>query len=244
MRKGIPGIAKVAGALAIAGSMVMAAALPAAAAAPNRAYAALATGPISSPPIGLASYPSGVSPVTLSHAFIPGLLVTGPLRDTAGPTSASSTVTAVNVRLWRLTRLPSLTARIASSSCRFSTRTGRVHGTTRIVAGALRLLGHPVIPIATFPIRNSTLLVPGIARVTLNRQRTSFDGTLTVTAIYISWLHSRQTLSIGTSVCNAANLAPIPMLPVKTLPLSLGVLAMLLGGVGYGVRRRRLAAVA
>jgi hypothetical protein len=82
--------------------------------------------------------------------------------------------------------------------------------------------------------------MPGIATVILNRQTRAGDGTLTVTAIYVSLLSSTQTLAIGTSVCNAANLVPVPILAGKALGITLGGLGViLLGGLGYRASRRR-----
>jgi hypothetical protein len=82
--------------------------------------------------------------------------------------------------------------------------------------------------------------MPGIATVILNRQTRAGDGTLTVTAIYVSLLTSTQTLSIGTSLCNAANLVPVPILPGKSMEIALGGLGvLLLGGLGYRASRRR-----
>jgi hypothetical protein len=235
----LTGVVKAAGVLALTGGMITMAALPAAAASPNRAYGAAATGPITAAPIGLATYP-GTSPVTVANANITGLLTTGTVTDAAGPTSASSTVSAVAARL---TRLATLGATSVTSSCTFNTTTGAVSGTTTITGGAVHVLGIPVIPLTAHPARNTTITVPGVGTVILNRHTTALDGTLTVTAIYVSLLSGAQTLSIATSVCNRANLAPVPILPGKSLPLSLGGLALLLlGGVAYRVRRSRFAA--
>ncbi len=53
-----------------------------------------------------------------------------------------------------------------------------------------------------------------------------------MTAIFVSLLGSTQTLSLGVSVCNTADLAPVPMVPGKALPFALGGLGVLLiGGV-------------
>ena len=41
-------------------------------------------------------------------------------------------------------------------------------------------------------------------------------------------------------MCNAANLAPVPILPGKSLEITLGGLGLLLfGGLGYRASRRR-----
>jgi hypothetical protein len=239
MKVTMHGIGKAAGALALAGSVLVATALPAAAASPNRAYGAAATGLISAAPIGEATFP-GTSPVTLANANIPGLLTTGIVHDTAGPTSASSTVANP---LAGLAKLVSLTATVVTSSCRFNTNTGVVTGTAAIGNG--KVTGVLPITLASNPAPNTTVSVPGIATITLNRQTTALDGTLTVQAIYVSLLGSTQTLSIGVSVCNAANLAPVPILPGRSAQIVLGALVLLaLAGLGYQVstRRRRTAA--
>jgi hypothetical protein len=235
MKMGKTGILKITGSLAVAGGMIVLAAMPAAAAAPNEGYAASATGPITASPLGLATYP-GSSPVTVAHANIAGLLTTGVATGMAGPTSASSTVASVSATL---SRLASLGARAVSSSCTFNTMTGAVSGTASLTAAAVHVLGIPAITLAAHPARNTTVSVPGVATLTLNKHSTATDGTLTVTAIYVSLLGSTQTLSLGVSVCNAADLAPVPMVPSKAMPFALGGLGVLLiAGVSYGVARR------
>jgi hypothetical protein len=242
MKRSMTGVGKITGALAIAGGMIMMAALPAVAAAPNEAYAASATGLISAAPIGLATFPTGTSPVTLANANIAGLLTTGVVTDKAGPTSASSRVADVEAPL---TKLAWLGATVVESSCSFNTTTGTVSGGASITGGAVHIISFPTIKLPVHPARNTTISVPGIATITLNYHTTAPDGTLTVTAIDVSLVHSTQTLTLGTSVCNKASLSPVPMLPGKTLPLTLGGLGVLLiGGVGYRVTRRRFAAAA
>jgi hypothetical protein len=242
MKMGKAGILKITGSLAVAGGMIMMAAMPAVAASPNEGYAASATGPISVSPIGLATFP-GTSPVSVLNANIAGLLTTGVATDTAGPTSASSTVASVSATL---SRLASLGARAVSSSCTFDTTSGKVSGTASLTAAAVHVLGIPAITLATHPARNTTVSVPGVATLTLNKHSTATDGTLTVTAIYVSLLGSTQTLSLAVSVCNAADLAPVPVLPSKAMPFALGGLGVLLiAGVSYTVaRRNRLAPAA
>jgi hypothetical protein len=243
MKRGITGVSKITGALVLAGGMIMMAALPAVAAPrTNAAYAASATGRIYAPPIGLATYPTGIHYVTLPHISIRGLLTAWIVTDKAGPTFASSNVLTPRARL---TRLTTLSAKAVYSSCKFHTRTGYVSGYTKITYGAVRKFGFPTIPLPWYPAPNTKVSVPGIATITLNRQTIGYKGTLTVTAIYVKWWHVRQTLTIATSVCNRARLAPVPILPGKSLPLTLGGLGVLLiGGMGYRVTRRRFAAAA
>jgi hypothetical protein len=232
-------IGRTAGALALAGGVLVATALPAAAASPNKAYGAAATGLISQSPLGEADFP-GTSPVTLLNANIAGLLTTGIVTDTAGPTSASSVVNKVSAGLGKLV---SLTAASVRSSCSFNTNTGLVSGTATIIKGAVG--GVLPITLASHPAKNTTVSVPGIATLTLNKHTTALDGTLTVTAIYVSLVGSTQTLSLGVSVCNAANLAPVPILPGRSAQIALGAVVLLaLIGLGYQIstRRRRAAA--
>jgi hypothetical protein len=235
MKRGMTGIVKIAGSLAMAGGLIAMAAMPASAASPNRSYGAAATGLISASPIGEATYP-GTSPVTVANANIAGLLTTGVVTDAAGPTSGSSTVASVSATL---SALATLGATAVTSSCTFDTTTGTVSGTAGITDGAVHVLGLPVITLSASPAKNTSVSVPGVATITLNKQTTAGDGTLTVTAIYVSLLGSTQTLSLGVSVCNAANLAPVPMVPSKAMPFALGGLGVLLiGGVAYRTTRR------
>ena len=113
----------------------------------------------------------------------------------------------------RVSLLATLSATSVQSACTFDTNTGTVSGTTTIADGEVSVTGLPAIVLDFNPPPNSAVSVPGIATITLNRQTVAADGTLTVTAISVSLLGTTQTLSIGTSVCNAANLAPVPMVP-------------------------------
>jgi hypothetical protein len=237
----INGLIKAVASISLAGGILAAAAGPAAAASPNEAYGAAATGLINVSPLGLATFP-GTSPVTVANVNIAGLLTTGIVTDTADATSASSTIANVAVNL---SALATLRAAAVTSSCSFNANTGTVTGTSAITRGRVLLLGGlPIFLNAAAP-PNTTVSVPGVATITLNRQTTAGDGTLTVDAIYVNLLNSTQTLTIGTSVCNAASLAPVPVLPGMALPIGLGAIALLgLGGVGYQVSRRRRAAAA
>ena len=235
MTRRIPGLARIGGAVALAGALSLLAIGPASAASPNEAFAANATGLISASPIGLATFP-GTSPVTLVNANILGLLTTGVITDTADATDASSTIANVSATLATLT---SLTADAVGSSCTFNTNTDQVGGTTTIANGVINT-PLSTITLAANPAKNTTVGVPGVATVVLNAQTTAGDGTLTVTAIQVTLLGTTQTLNLGVSVCNAADLAPVPVLPGKTMPVTLGAVGLLgLAGAGLQLRRRR-----
>jgi hypothetical protein len=240
MSKAICALIRVTGAAAAAGGLVLAAALPAAAASPNRAYAASASGLISQSPLGEATFP-GTSPVTIANANIGGLLTTGVATATAGPTSASETVNGIRGILSVLARL---TASSVTSSCSFNTNTGLVTGTAAITNGEVNRPGSST-SLAANPAPNTKITVAGLVTITLNRQTKASDGTLTVTAIFVSLLGSTQRLSLGVSVCNAASLAPVPILPGMALPATLGGLVLLLAaGAAYQLSRRRRLALA
>jgi hypothetical protein len=223
-----------------AGGLVVAAMSPAYAASPNLAYAAGASGVIAVSPIGEATYP-GTSPVTVADANIAGLLTTGVATATAGPTSASENIADIGVTL---SLVASLTATAITSSCSFNTNTGVVSGTTTITDGVVSTpLGD--ITLDANPTIDEGVTVAGIADITLNQQTTASDGTLTVTAIYISLLGTTQTLSLGVSTCNAADLSGVPALPGIALPITLAGLGVaLLAVLGRQVSRRRRQAVA
>ena len=190
-------------------------------------------------PVAEATSP-GTSPVTLTHVAIPGLLQAGVVTDTADATDASSKI--ANVRL-NLAPLMSVRVRAVTSSCTFNPNTGTVSGDSSLVGGHVSAAVPTVMPV--HPARNRIITIPGVATITLNRQTTAPDGTLTVDAIYVRLLGTSQTLTVATSVCNAASLAPVPVLPGRALPIGLGGLGVLmLGGLGYQFSRRRRQAAA
>jgi hypothetical protein len=177
------------------------------------------------------------SPVTVTHADIAGLLSTGVSTAASGATSGSATVADISATLNFRT---GLTATAVTSSCSFNTNTGALTGTAALTDGRVTVAGVPTTPLTASPFLNTVLTLPGIATVIMNRQTRAGDGTLTVNAIYVSWLGSTQTLAIGTSVCNAANLVPLPLLPGKSLEVTLGGLGVLL----YSALRKRALTVA
>lgn len=233
---------KVAASVSLACGIAAAAAGPALAASPNEAYGAAATGLISVSPLGLATFP-GTSSVTVANVNIAGLLTTGVVTDKADAVSASSTIANPRVGL---SALATLTATAVTSSCVFDPNTGNVSGTASIARGRVTVVGLPNTTLAANPGPNTTITVPGVATITLNRQTTATDGTLTVDAVFVSLLGKAQTLTLATSVCNKASLAPAPALPGMALPIGVGLAGLLgLGGVGYFLsRRRRVAAQA
>jgi hypothetical protein len=225
---------KAAAALSIAGGILAAVALPADAASPNEAYGAAATGPISLSQQALATYP-GTSPVTLASLNVAGLITSGVLNDAADATSASSSIANPSVTL----ALATLMATTVSSSCSFDTNTGMVSGLTSLADAQVATPLGP-ITLAANPAKNTTVSVPGIASITLNKQTTAADGTLTVDAIDVSLIGSTQTIDLGVSVCNAADLSPVPILPSKAQPAALVGFSLLFGGgLGYHLTRRR-----
>ena len=242
MNKKMHGLVKAASLLSVAGGILAGFAAPAlAATGTNEAYAAAASGVISiSPPLADATFP-GTSPATLLTINVAGLLGAGVVTDTAGPTSASSNIANVVVTL---TPTAALTADAVTSSCSFDTTSGNVTGTASITNGKITVLGVP-ITLAANPAPNTTVSVPGIATVVLNQQTTDVNGTLTVNAVSVSLLGSTQTLTLGTSICNKATLAPVAALPGMALPIGAGVAGLLgLGCVGYYFSKRRRFAAA
>jgi hypothetical protein len=241
----INGLVKAAASASLVAGAILATAGPAAAAGPNMSDGAAATGLITIDPVAPASFP-GTSPATVASLDVAGLLTTGIVTDTADATTASSTIADVRATL---TAVAGLRAAAVTSSCAFDTNAGTVSGTSSITNGRVTLVGAANIALAADPAPNTTVDVSlaglDIATVTLNRQVRAADGTLTVDAIYVQLLNSTQTLTIGTSTCNAASVAPVPVLPGMALPIGRGALGVLgLGGVGFAVARRRRTATA
>jgi hypothetical protein len=225
-----------AGALALAVALGVLAISPAFAAAPNESFAALATGPISARPTGMASFPDH-APVTLPDTDIAGLLTTGSVTDTADAVAASATIRRPTATL---TARTALTASSVSSSCGFDANTDIVNGSTTITDGLVDL-PKAAIAIAPNPAPNTVLPgLNGIGTVTLNAQSTSAGGQLIVTAVQISLTgKSTQTLSLGVSTCNAADLEPVPILPGR-FALAAAAAAFALAGTTFQLRSGRL----
>jgi hypothetical protein len=200
MKRILSGAIAAIGTLALTGGTFAATALPAAAASPNVAYAAGASGLLGSlQPLGEASYP-GTSPVTLAQVNVLGLITAGVATDTAGPTSASSSI--ANVAVLGVLGLGSANITAVSSSCAFSASTNTLTGTASIVGGQVAT-GLIPVTLPTNPAPNTTITVPGLATITLNKQ-VSTGGTLQVDALSVSLLGGLETITLGTSICNAA----------------------------------------
>jgi hypothetical protein len=241
MKRTRNGLVKVTASLAVAIGLILASALPAAAAvSPNQAYGVRATGLISTARGGEGSYP-GDSLAIVGHVDIAGLLRTDSVMDKAGPTVNSSRIGYPAVTLLARALLQ---ARAVTSTCTFETNSGSVWGTTAIADGRIHMHGRLAAVLAASPSPNTTITIRRVATITLNKQTTAEDGTLTVTALYITLIGQHQTLSLGTSVCNRANLAPVPILPGRAMVITLVMLGLLVAGtLGYQVgRRRRLTA--
>jgi hypothetical protein len=235
MTRRIPGGARIGAALALTGVLSLIAIMPAAAASPNEAYSSAATGSISASPIGLATFP-GTDMVILANANIAGLLTTGVTTNEVDATDASSTIASISAAL---TSLVMLSATSISSACTFDTNTDAVSGSTNIASGQITTPTSTIV-LASSPAPNTIVSgLSAIGTVTLNAQSTATDGTLTVTAVQVSLLGSGQTLSLGVTVCNAADLAPVPLLPGKTATVAFGAAGVLaLAGGGLQLRRR------
>jgi hypothetical protein len=208
---------------------------PAFAASPNEAYAASASGLVSISPVAEATYP-GTSPGSVASISSGTLITAGAVTDTADATDASSTIANLNVGL---SALVALTSDDVASSCSFDTNTDTVSGATTITNGSIDLTPLDTIALTSNPAPNTTVAGLGsLATIVLNQQTTAGDGTLTVNALAITI--AGQTLTVGTSVCNDASLAPVPALPGIAKPIGLGVAGLVgLGGVGFYFRRLR-----
>lgn len=225
-------VGRLAGVCALAAGLALAVASPAAAAPPNTAIGLQATGTIVAGPFAVSTFP-GTSPNSLATINVPGLVTTGVVNTAAGNVTASSSVNDLAVTL---SAIASLSATTVSSSCVFDPNTTTVSGTAALTNAAFTVLGVPT-SLASNPDPDTIVDIPGVATLTLNRQTTAGDGTLTVDALAITLLGSAQSITIATSVCNAADLAPVPVMPAKAAASALAVL--LLSGTGLHLRRRR-----
>ncbi len=136
-----------------------------------------------------AATPANVAYATGASGLLGGIQ---PLGEASYPGTSPVTLAQVN-------------GLVVSSSCASDASTNTVTGTASIVGGQV-LAGLTPTPLPTSPQPNTTVSVPGLATITLNKQVSS-GGTLEVDALSISLLGGAQTITIGTSVCNAADLS-------------------------------------
>ncbi len=204
------GAIAVVGALGMTSAIFAATALPAAAASSNVAYAVGTSGLLGNlQPLGEASYP-GNSPVTLAQLTALGLVNVAAATDTAGPTSASAKLAEVDVL--GMLGLGALSVEAITSSCSYDASTNTLSGTASIVGGTLTgLLSGPLSgPLSgllpTNPAPNTTIGVPGVATITLNKQ-VNTGSSLQVDALSVSVLGGLETITLGTSICNATGAA-------------------------------------
>ncbi len=98
----------------------------------------------------------------------------------------------------------------------------------------------PDIALDASPAPNTGVSVPGVAEITLNRQTTGTDGSLTVDAIYIDILNGTQTITIATSHCHPEVL----VIPVRAPQFATGAGVLGLLALGFVLYRRRQNATA
>ncbi len=220
---------------------------PAASAAPGQTSAKglSCAGVVTCGPFAVSAYPGGPPSASVVNASVSGLLTTGVINTTANVGGATASVANLSATL--LTNIvgnTTLTADAVSSSCTVNPTTGAITGTSSITNGAVKAPIVPAITLAANAAPNTTVSVPGVATITLNRQITDQDGTLHVDAIYIALLGGRlgQNITIATSVCGVPSLATPMVAPVVAIGGGLAAaLAVPVIGVAY-YRRRQVGA--
>jgi len=184
--------------LVVGGALLAVAVQPAGASSVNTAYVASASGVVNVPQKVLSFFPG--QPTSTGRILAggsPGLVIR------SGQTSASSTkadATALPVTL-ELGSQTVLTTSAASAHC-VNSAPGVVSGSSQINGGFLKLFGVD-IPVPSNPAPNTVRGLPGIARITFNRQTTAADGALTVQAIYVVLFNNAETADIAAVTCNS-----------------------------------------
>jgi hypothetical protein len=112
-------------------------------------------------------------------------------------------------------------------------------GNARIVSS----LTGTLLALPANPGANSSLSVPGIVSLTLNRQQSSSPGQLSVTALaFDTAAAGLASVRIGDVACGPNAVAPpVPAIPAAGVPVVAGTLAVLATGVYLWRRRRALA---
>jgi hypothetical protein len=188
---------KVAGSLGVIGGALAFAAAPAGAApTPTYAYGVSAFGIIHIAPVAHVNV--GSTPQVSAGVVYPGFVTTGGILDRAKRFQAYSQVGPVKV--YGPQQVDQLNASMVSSTCRLGF-TGGAFGDATIQAGSIvapSVPFFPPIPLIRNPAPN-TVINLGSLKITLNKQRVTRAGVLTVTGIFIRI--PGQNLSIAVSRC-------------------------------------------
>jgi len=206
-----------------------------AAAGQNSSSGLRCTGIVRCGPFAASAFPGGPATDTALSARAGNLLTTGAIRTTANISGASATVASLRVQLAPLT---TVTAGVVSSSCTVNGTTGAITGTSSIANGNVNLPVLAAITLDAAAAPNTIVAVPGVANITLNRQTTAPDGTLTVDAIFVSLLGSTQTITVATSVCGPRAMG-IPVIAPAFAVGTVGAAAVGLPVLGFFLYRRR-----
>ncbi|GAB3489582.1 choice-of-anchor P family protein [Amycolatopsis cihanbeyliensis] len=167
----------------------------------NSAFALSATGLLDVDPVPTVSGENGFQQDSVAEFASPGEIVQARvLNAQAGPGSAEASVAELQVDLGGVAELglgsPMLTATAVEAVC----GSGKASSSL-----AEARLGGTKLDVSAPP--NTAVEVPGVASVTLNKQVTKEDGTMTVTAISIE-IGRVQTLDIASATCTSSGGQP------------------------------------
>lgn len=189
-------------------------------------------------PLTVATWPAGPTHAVLAgsqHVLDFGVLeanAAGSLED--GWISADAAVASIS---GGLSGVLTLDLGAITSECR-SDLDGQT-GSSSIAGGSISVLGYPALKIPVNPAPNTTLSIPGVLDVVLNKQVVNPDGSLTVTALDIHGSTLLQTLllsmhplylTVAQSTCDEY----VPPLAVPTVALAGEDNGAALAGVGLG----------
>ncbi len=232
--------ARLASVVGISAAIVVGLAGPASAAPPagqNQALGIVATGLVAVGPFSQSQFNAGPFSDTFLNASAPGLLSAATINTAADETSASASVEDLAVTL---SALATVNAGVVESECSYDPQTAALTGSATLADAEVTLLGPiPDIALNASPAPNTGVTVPGVAQITLNRQTSNPDGSLTVDAIYINLLSGLQTVTIATSSCQPTTLV-IPTIAPQ-FAAGAGVLGLLV--LGFVLYRRRQSTV-
>lgn len=199
----------------------------------NSATGIEAEGLIDAGPFSEAFFPNGPVTDTLASVDVEDLVSSGTLVTNASATTADASVEDLDVRL---SRLLSLSADAVTSQCSYDEDSMSLSGDSAIVGGAIesRVPLVPDVALDASAAPNTTIDLV-VAEITLNRQTTAPDGSLTVDAIFIDLLDGTQTVTIASSTCRPAVLV-VPVIAPQ-FAAGAGVLGLLV--LGFFLYRRR-----
>jgi hypothetical protein len=176
-----------------------------------------------------------------------GAITVGATGNCLVTNGTTVTLTLGTIAIAGVTTAITLTADAIYANCGATSAPSATGGATLAnakISGTALGVTTTLLNLTANPGANTTLGITGVLTATLNAQSTPTTGQINVTALQISALGGAlASVTIGAVTCGPdAAASPVPSIPLKGLPVALGLGGVLIGGVLL-LRRLRATAV-